>query len=43
MAVGVALDVAVTLVVVGGLIIFGVVFAINSSLHSYLDPGLLPG
>lgn len=36
MAVGVALDVAVTLVVVGGLIVFGVVFAINSSLHSYL-------
>ncbi|HEX6657658.1 MAG TPA: organoarsenical effux MFS transporter ArsJ [Ilumatobacter sp.] len=36
MAVGVALDVAVTAVVVGGLIVFGVVFAINSSLHSYL-------
>ena len=30
------LDVAVTAVVVGGLIVFGVVFAINSSLHSYL-------
>jgi predicted MFS family arabinose efflux permease len=36
MAVGVTLDVAVTAVVVGGLIVFGVVFAINSSLHSYL-------
>lgn len=36
MAVGVVLDVAVTAVVVGGLIVFGVVFAINSSLHSYL-------
>jgi predicted MFS family arabinose efflux permease len=36
MAVGVALDVAVTAMVVGGLIVFGVVFAINSSLHSYL-------
>jgi predicted MFS family arabinose efflux permease len=36
MAIGVALDVAVTAVVVGGLIVFGVVFAINSSLHSYL-------
>jgi predicted MFS family arabinose efflux permease len=35
-AVGVALDVAVTAVVVGGLIVFGAVFAINSSLHSYL-------
>ena len=36
MAVGVAADVAVTAVVVGGLVVFGVVFAINSSLHSYL-------
>ena len=36
MSVGVAADVAVTAVVVGGLIVFGVVFAINSSLHSYL-------
>jgi predicted MFS family arabinose efflux permease len=36
MAVGVAADVAVTTVVIGGLIVFGVVFAINSSLHSYL-------
>jgi predicted MFS family arabinose efflux permease len=35
-AVGVALDVAVTVTVVGGLIVFGVVFAVNSSLHSYL-------
>jgi predicted MFS family arabinose efflux permease len=36
MAIGVALDVAVTAVVVGGLLVFGVVFAVNSSLHSYL-------
>ena len=36
MAVGVALDVAVTRWSSGGLIVFGVVFAINSSLHSYL-------
>ena len=36
MALGVGLDIAVTAVVVGGLIVFGVVFAINSSLHSYL-------
>ncbi len=36
MAIGVAADRAVTLVVIGGLVIFGVVFAINSSLHSYL-------
>ena len=35
-AVGVAADVAVTAVVVGGLVVFGVVFAVNSSLHSYL-------
>lgn len=35
-ALGVAFDIAVTFVVVGGLIVFGVVFAINSSLHSYL-------
>ena len=35
-AVGVSVDVAVTAVVVGGLIVFGVVFAVNSSLHSYL-------
>jgi predicted MFS family arabinose efflux permease len=32
----VALDVAVTAVVVGGLFVFGVAFALNSSLHSYL-------
>ncbi len=32
----VALDIAVTASVVGGLIVFGVVFAFNSSLHSYL-------
>jgi hypothetical protein len=36
MAIGVTLDVAVTAVVIGGLIVFGVVFAVNSSLHSYL-------
>ncbi len=35
-AAGVALDVAVIFTVVGGLIVFGVVFALNSSLHSYL-------
>lgn len=32
----VALDVAVTVAIVGGLIVFGVVFAMNSSLHSFL-------
>ncbi|MEZ5220617.1 MAG: organoarsenical effux MFS transporter ArsJ [Ilumatobacteraceae bacterium] len=32
----VALDVAVTTAIVGGLIVFGVVFAMNSSLHSFL-------
>ena len=35
-AVVVALDVAVTVTVVAGLFVFGVVFAVNSSLHSYL-------
>lgn len=35
-AVAVQADVAVTIAVVGGLIVFGVVFAVNSSLHSYL-------
>ena len=35
-SVSMAVGVAVTAVVVGGLIVFGVVFAINSSLHSYL-------
>jgi MFS family permease len=35
-AVSVAFDAAVTIAVVGGLIVFGVVFAVNSSLHSYL-------
>src|SRR5690606_26247263 len=35
-AVCVQLDLAVTATVVGGLIAFGVVFAVNSSLHSYL-------
>jgi predicted MFS family arabinose efflux permease len=32
----VAFDVAVELAIVGGLIVFGVVFAMNSSLHSFL-------
>lgn len=36
MAVLVALDVAMTVVVIGGLLVFGAVFALNSSLHSYL-------
>ena len=36
LAVLVALDLAVTVSVVGGLIVFGAVFALNSSLHSYL-------
>ena len=35
-AVLVQIDVAVTIAVVGGLVLFGVVFAVNSSLHSYL-------
>jgi predicted MFS family arabinose efflux permease len=35
-AVLVALDVAVTPAIVGGLIVFGIVFAMNSSLHSFL-------
>jgi predicted MFS family arabinose efflux permease len=35
-AVVVALEWGVTIAVVGGLIVFGVVFAVNSSLHSYL-------
>ena len=35
-AVAVTLDVAVTTAVVGGLIVYGLVFAVNSSLHSYL-------
>ena len=35
-AVAVAFDLATTFTVVGGLIMFGVVFALNSSLHSYL-------
>ncbi len=35
-AIAVALDMATTFAVVGGLIVFGVVFALNSSLHSYL-------
>jgi hypothetical protein len=36
MAVAVMMDRMVTAVVVGGLIVFGVVFALNSSLHSFL-------
>ena len=35
-AVGVSADVGTTFVIVAGLIVFGVVFALNSSLHSYL-------
>ena len=35
-ALSVGLDVGTTTAVVGGLIVFGVVFAMNSSLHSYL-------
>ena len=35
-AVGVAFHIATTIVVVGGLIVFGIVFAMNSSLHSFL-------
>ena len=35
-ALAVAVDIATTAAVVGGLIVFGVVFAMNSSLHSYL-------
>jgi len=35
-AIVVATDVATTVAIVGGLILFGAVFAINSSLHSYL-------
>ena len=35
-AVAVTFDIATTFAVVGGLIVFGVVFALNSSLHSYL-------
>ena len=36
LALAVAFDVAVTAAVIGGLVVFGVVFAVNSSLHSYL-------
>ena len=35
-AIAVAVDVARTVAIVGGLIIFGIVFALNSSLHSFL-------
>ena len=35
-AIGVTVDVARTFAVLGGLVVFGFVFAVNSSLHSYL-------
>ena len=35
-AFAVAVDVATTFAVIGGLVVFGVVFALNSSLHSFL-------
>ena len=35
-AVAVSFDVAITASVIGGLVVFGLVFALNSSLHSYL-------
>lgn len=35
-AAAVSADTAVTVAVIGGLIVYGVVFAVNSSLHSYL-------
>ncbi len=35
-ALAVAFDVGTTVAIVGGLVVFGVVFALNSSLHSYL-------
>ena len=35
-AIAVALDFATTVAIVGGLIVFGIVFALNSSLHSFL-------
>ncbi len=35
-AAAVAVDVATTVAVVGGLVVFGVIFALNSSLHSFL-------
>ncbi len=35
-ALAVAFDISTTLVIVGGLIVFGAAFAMNSSLHSYL-------
>jgi len=35
-AIAVTLDVATTAAIVGGLIVFGIVFALNSSLHSFL-------
>ncbi|MGI9616231.1 MAG: organoarsenical effux MFS transporter ArsJ [Acidimicrobiales bacterium] len=35
-AILVTLDVAVTTAIVGGLVVFGIIFAVNSSLHSYL-------
>ncbi len=35
-AIAVSLEIATTVAVVGGLVVFGVVFALNSSLHSFL-------
>ena len=35
-AIAVAVDLATTAAIVGGLVVFGVVFALNSSLHSFL-------
>lgn len=35
-AAAVSVDLVVTVVVIGGLIVYGIVFAVNSSLHSYL-------
>jgi predicted MFS family arabinose efflux permease len=35
-AAGVTIDRSTTLIVIGGLVLFGVVFALNSSLHSFL-------
>lgn len=35
-AIVVMLDIATTVAIVGGLVVFGIVFAVNSSLHSYL-------
>lgn len=42
-AAAVALDVAVRVAVVGGLLLYGVVFAVNSAIHSYLILALSAG